>query len=86
MTALDGSIYFPITGRPNNIGPIVCIGSIFVCIFFYMCTCMRTFLSEYVSHDSLLTLSCAFKIFFFFFCHCCVSEMDLKSNEDSLLC
>lgn len=24
MAALDGSIYFPIIGRPGNIGPFVC--------------------------------------------------------------
>lgn len=55
MAALDGSIYFPITGRPNNIGPIVCIGD-----FFHISNCLRTFLTEYVSHDSFLILSCAF--------------------------
>lgn len=33
MAALDGSIYFPIIGRPDNIGPFVCTRDfIYVCL------------------------------------------------------
>lgn len=45
MAALDGSICFPITGRPNNIGPIVYNWRYF---FIFMCACMRTFVAEFV--------------------------------------